>query len=123
MYLHIYIRVYIKCLYKWGRWPACTLGTLAQEILRVRSVVSHSCQGVKPQAVSLKTKSKTKQREAGEQLQRWLPAQTHGTDLGWGKGGQSSQRWHAGIQNPMGQARCLHTYRLHEDWDEVTVPG
>lgn len=88
MYLHIYIRVYIKCLYKWGRWPACTLGTLAQEILRVRSVVSHSCQGVKPQAVSLKTKSKTKQRAAGEQLQRWLPAQTHGTDLGWGKEGR-----------------------------------
>lgn len=26
-YLHIYIRVYRKCLYKWGRWPANTLGT------------------------------------------------------------------------------------------------
>ena len=26
-YLHIYIRVYRKCLYKWGRWPAYTLGT------------------------------------------------------------------------------------------------
>lgn len=26
-YLHIYIHVYRKCLYKWGRWPAYTLGT------------------------------------------------------------------------------------------------
>lgn len=56
-YLHIYIRVYRKCLYKWGRWPAYTLGTPhPRDATGQTGCVPLSPQGVKRQPVRLKTK-------------------------------------------------------------------
>lgn len=55
-------------------------------------------------------------------LQRQLPAQTHGTDLGLG-GEQEGRAPGGGVQehqNPRGQEGCPRACRPREDWDEVT---
>lgn len=58
-YLHIYIRVYRKCLYKWEDGPACTLGTPLLRDAAAGSAHLHPApplHSVKPQPVRLKIK-------------------------------------------------------------------
>lgn len=102
---HIHPCVYKMSVQVGGDGLPARWGLMPKRSYRSDRLCPTFAQVSSPKQVSLKTKSQTKQRVAGEQLQQWLPAQTHSTDLGWGKGGQSSQRWHAGNTKPNGTSR------------------
>lgn len=103
-YLHIYIRVYRKCLYKWGDGPACTLGT---PLLRDPAPsLSPRCQ-----APSSQVKNQ-EQMVAGEEPllspQPQLPALTHCMD-GDKEKGEAPEQDMQEYQNKLGKESCTRS--------------
>lgn len=98
-YLHIYICVYRKRLYKWGRWPAYTSGTPHPgDTMGQTSHIPLTLQGVKSQPVTLKMRTEGGWKSSSGKelllcLQPQLPAQTYCMDVeqrGGKEGGESS---------------------------------
>lgn len=116
-YLHIYIRVYRKCLYKWGRWPAYTLGTpRPRDATGQTGCVPLSLpKGVKPQPVRLKNKCTREQMSTGKQLWRGAPPvppataassdPLHRCRAGRKEEGERSRPRYAGIPKQSGRGR------------------
>lgn len=119
-----------KCLYKWGRWPAYTLGTPRSRDATGQTgcvPLSLRCQAPTSQVENqMHTRTDSSWRAAPARSSSSHSCQLRPTARMWGRGeerkeGKGPDCGTQEYQNKPGEEGYVHMYRLHKDQDEGMV--